>query len=166
MIATLKKFKKEGNQYTETLENYQLGYDFTNNSINYRMICETFISDFANRSFTFSFSLWALEPINSAWAFIKNDYIIADTNTWVDAEGNKYFNSGNNADLNNAFIYSTEDVLNESLEVIGTQEISTLKDGLNTEYDAFYNGILMGIIEPQISASIVDQEMNSITSII
>ena len=153
MIATRKKFKKEGNQFFETLENYQLGYEFSNYSINYRIICETFISDFANRSFTFSFSLWALEPINSTWAFIKNDYIIADTNTWVDAEGNKYFNSGNNADSNNAFIYDDEG-------------LSTLKAGLNTEYDAFYNGILIGIIEPQISASIVDQEMNSITSII
>ena len=153
MIATRKKFKREGSSYIETLENYKIGYIFTNNSINYRMICENPIIDFDIQIFKFPYSLWAFEPINQIWSFIKNDSIIADKNTWVDAEGNKYIDSGNNEDLNNAFDYDSEG-------------LKTLKAGLNTEYDVFYNGIFLGIIEPQISASIVEQEMNSITSIV
>jgi len=153
MIATRKKFKKEGTSYIETLENYKIGYIFTNASINYRMICENPIIDFDLQIFKFNYSLWAFEPINSVWSWIKNDSIIADKNTWIDAENNKYVDSGINQDSNNAYTYDVD-------------SIKTLKEGLVTEYDAFYDGIFLGIIEPQISASIVDQEMNSITSIV
>ena len=102
------------------------------------MICETFISDFASQSFSFSFSLWAFEPINSVWSFIKNDYIVANNKTWVDANGLKYIDSGNNADINNAYIYSSEEVLDENGDVINNKDVKTLKAGLKTEYDTFF----------------------------
>ena len=166
MIATRKKFKREGNGFVETLENYQIGFEFTNGGINYRMICETFISDFAGQSFSFSFSLWAFEPINSVWSFVKNDYIVADSKTWIDANGLKYIDSGNNSDANNSYIWTEEERLDENGMVIGHEHIKTLKSGLVTEYDTFFEGILLGIIEPQISASIIDKGTNSITSIV
>lgn len=153
MIATRAKFKREGNGYVETSANHKIGLKFTLNGISYRMICENPIIDFDIQIFKFPYSLWFLEPISNVWTWVKNSDIVADTNVWKDSEGNKYINSGNNTDSNNAFDYDDEG-------------LSTLKDGLNTEYDMFYNGIFLGIIEPQISASIIEQEMNSITSIV
>ncbi len=166
MIATSKKFKRDSsNVYQETNENYHIGYSFTSGNIEYRMINETFLTDFDKQYFKFLFSLWMLDPINNTWAYVKNDEIIADTNTWRDAENNLYFDLGDNTDPENAYIYSTE-VIEENGEIVRSARIKTLKAGLKTEYDVFYENILLAMAKPQIDASIVYQNLNGITEIV
>jgi hypothetical protein len=167
MIATRKKYKKNSSGvWDETTQNYHIGYSFTSNGIEYRMINENFYCDFDSQWFKFVFSFWMKDPINNIWGFVKQDNIVADTQTWRDAQNNLYFDLGDNTDPSNAFIYATENILDENDEIINTLRTKTIKEGLITEYDVFYNNILLGVCEPQISASIVYQNMNGITEIV
>lgn len=156
MIATRKKYVKNSGTWEETNLNYHIGYSFTSNGIEYRMINEYFYCDFDSQWFKFVFSLWMKDPINNVFGFVKQNDIVANTTTWRDAQNNLYFDSGDNEETSNAFIYSGEE----------GQRIKTLKDGLKTEYDIFYENILLGVCEPQIAYSIVSQNMNGITEIV
>jgi hypothetical protein len=166
MIAIRKKFKSINGKFEETELNHKIGYVFQSESgLNYRMILSSFIFDDDNQIFKFSFALWMQDPISLIWSFVKNDEIKADTNLFRDSEGNLYFDSGDNEDLNNAYIYSNE-IEEEEGVIIRNARIKTLKAGLMSEYDIFYNNILLGVCEPEIAASIVYQNLNGITEIV
>lgn len=168
MIATQSKFKKSsnGSNYEPTIDNHHVGYTFAISGSNYRMVMDSFLPDFDNKIFTFPFSVWVQSAIDNEWAYVKTELIVADTKVFRDAENNIYYDSGDNEDANNAYTYSDEDILNDQDQVVGTNRVKTLKVGLKSEYDIFWESILWDSVMPEISYAIVYKNLFGITEVV
>ena len=167
MIATKKRFKKEGNLYIETLDNGLIGYTYVKNNINYRIICDNIIPDISSEYIQFSLSNWFLNNESNSWIFINNQNIVYNKNVWRDINGNLFVDSGDNLDSDNAYDYSSEEIIdnNDLDDHVEYRRVKTLKSGLKTEFDLFYESVILGIFQSNVDLSILSKSINDITEI-
>lgn len=167
MEAINKKFELIGNEYIESNYPQYSGHTFTNNGQNYKNILTSFVPEFGAKKWIFTYSLFVQNNLDNTWSFVRNYQIIADDKTYRDENGNLFFDSGDNEDENNAFLYSNGNIVRQEGDYIEYEKIKTLKEGLTvSEWEQFWYGVLDMICRPELQNSIIAQSLYGITSMV
>jgi len=167
MIATNKKFEYNSGQFTESNFCQYSGHTFTNGGQNYKNVLTSFLPDFGGLKWVFTYSLYVQNNLDNTWTHVKNHSIIADNNTYRDANGNLFLDSGDNENIDNAFVYTNGGPIMDGEDIISYQRVKTLKQGLTvSEWVQFWSGVLDQICRPELEASIIAQSLYGIDSIV